>query len=88
MTSRRPLYTEAYVARLLNVVRAQVHVDHFETMVELKRLRNELAEVRGQFEALCNAVRERQRAEADLEMLRKDRDRRMAVAEGKAVWLH
>jgi hypothetical protein len=69
-------------------MRGDLHEQHYRHLCEMSDLRKELTQARAQFEALRNAVIERQRAEANLELLKRDRDRQMSIAEGRAVWLH
>jgi hypothetical protein len=88
MTRRKLLYTEDRVRVIFAKMRAELYARHLEQLSELADMRRELDQVRAEYEALRNAVLARTKAEADLEMLRKDRDRRIAVAEGKTVWLH
>jgi hypothetical protein len=91
-SGRRLLYTEerviAMMAAAVRKIRGDEAVAHFETMVELRRLQVEVRELHaviGEMRAARLAV---EKAEADLELLRRDAQRRAAMAEGKAVWLH
>ena len=85
---RRVLYSRERVRQLIRGIRADARENHCDTMAELRRLQVEMAVLRAEYDALCNAVRERERAEADLELMKRDRERQMAIAEGKVVWLH
>ena len=85
---RRLLYSQDRVRQLIRGIRADAWANHSDTMAELRRLQVEMAALRAEYDALCNAVRERERAEADLELMKRDRERQMAIAEGKVVWLH
>jgi hypothetical protein len=85
---RRVLVPRDRVRQLIRGIRADAWASHYDTMAELRRLQVEMAALRAEYDALCNAVRERERAEADLELMKRDRERQMAIAEGKVVWLH
>ena len=85
---RRVFYSRERVRNLIRAIRADAWENHCDTMAELRRLQVEMAALRAEYDALCNAVRERERAEADLELMKRDRERQMAIAEGKVVWLH
>jgi hypothetical protein len=69
-------------------MRGELEAQHHRHLREYAELRRELDEVRGQFEALCAAVRDREKAEVDLAVLHRDRDRRTCIAEGHQYWLH
>jgi hypothetical protein len=88
MSRNRVLYTEDRVRALFARMRGALHQQHFEHLCEMADLRKELDQVRAEYEALRNAVFAREKAEGDLELLRRDRERRTSIAEGRAVWLH
>jgi hypothetical protein len=83
-SGRKLLYSAARVHAMFSRMRGELDHQHFRHLSEMADLRRELDQVRGQFEVLCNAVRERERAEAEVEMLKRTR----AVIEGEARWLH
>ena len=85
---RRVFYSRERVRNLIRAIRADAWENHCDTMAELRRLQVEMAALRAEYDALRNAVQERERAEADLELMKRDRERQMAIAEGKVVWLH
>jgi hypothetical protein len=85
---RRPVYHPAAVRRLVDSMRADLHAQHLKHLCELADLRAELDAVRGQFEALRNAVLERTKAEAEVELLKRDRERCTRIADGERYWLH
>jgi hypothetical protein len=84
----RMLYHPEAVRRLVNSMRADMHAYHFEQLTELKRLRTELTEARAAFDQLRAASLARQKAEADLELLKRDRERYTRLADGACFWLH
>jgi hypothetical protein len=84
---RRRLVRPWYAARFHKVLaecRAELAEQHFQHLCELAELRKELNRTRVDYEALCNAVLERTKAEANLALLQRDRER----LEGRARWLH
>jgi hypothetical protein len=81
---RRLLYTEDRVRALFARCLADLEAQHSRHLTDMSNLRHELDQVRAEYELLRSAVLKRERAEADLELLRRDRER----AEGRAVWLH
>jgi hypothetical protein len=84
---RRVLYSPAHVARFreaLNAARAAT----VEARADLVTTKRELERVRGELTALARATLERQRAEADLELLKRDRDRHTRISQGAQYWLH
>ena len=85
---RRVFYSRERVRNLIRAIRADAWENHCDTMAELRRLQVEMAALRAEYDALCNAVRERERAEADLELLKRDRERRERIVEGERYWLH
>jgi hypothetical protein len=88
---RRLLYTPQYVAgfaRALREARADLDAQHRRHLSDLADLRRELDLVRTEYTALRNAVIEREKAEANLVLLQRDRARQMSIAEGRVVWLH
>jgi hypothetical protein len=85
---RRVLYTGERVRAMFARMRGDLHAQHSRHLCELTELRKELAGLRAAYEALRGAVLEREKAEANLELLRRDRERRTSIAEGRAVWLH
>jgi hypothetical protein len=91
MYYRRRLVRPWYAARYRKVLaecRADLNEQHFQHLCELAELRKELNQVRADYEALCNAVQERTRAEADLALLKRDKERRERIIEGERFWLH
>jgi hypothetical protein len=88
MSGRRLLYTPERVRAMFAQMRGELHEQHFRHLCAMADLRRELDETRAALHELRAATLARQRAEADLEMLRKDQVRRMSIAEGRAVWLH
>jgi hypothetical protein len=84
MWCRRVLYTEERVRALFARMRTEMNGRHLEHLQELAALNRELAELRAAYEALRGAVLEREKAEAVLALLKRDRER----LEGKATWLH
>jgi hypothetical protein len=88
---RRRLVRPWYAARFRKVLaecRADLDEQHFQHLCELAELRKELDTVRAQYEALRGAVLEREQAEANLELLKRDRERRERIVEGERFWLH
>ena len=85
---RRLLYSQDRVRQLIRGIRADAWANHSDTMAELRRLQVEMAALRAEYDALRNAVQERERAEADLELLKRDRERRERIVEGERYWLH
>ena len=88
---RRLLYTPQYVAgfaRALREARADLDAQHRRHLSDMADLRRELDLVRTEYTALRNAVIEREKAEANLVLLQRDRARQMSIAEGRVVWLH
>jgi hypothetical protein len=81
---RKLLYSEDAVRRIFAGLKAQLQAEHYRHLDELAELRCELDETKRAFEMLRTAVLQRTQAEADLELLKRDRDR----LEGKTVWLH
>jgi hypothetical protein len=88
MQRNRPLYHPDRVRAMFAQMRSELHAMHFKHLCELADLRRELDETRTALDELRAATLARQRAEADLELLRRDQARRMSIAEGRAVWLH
>jgi len=73
---RRLLYTEARVRALFARMRADMHAQHFRHLCELSDLRRELDAMRAELEQLRElrtVVRARQRAEAELADLHRQR---------------
>jgi hypothetical protein len=87
---RRRLIRPGYAAlcKVLSECRVDLHEQHFQHLCELADLRKELDTVRAQYEALRGAVLEREKAEANLALLQRDRDRRTCIVEGACYWLH
>jgi hypothetical protein len=85
---RRLLYTEERVRAMFAQMKGELSAQHFRHLCAQADLRKQLDEVRGQFEALRNAVLERERAEANVELLKRDREKQTRIAEGERYWLH
>jgi hypothetical protein len=85
---RRLLYSQDRVRQLIRGIRADAWASHYDTVVELRRLQVEMAALRAEYDALRNAVLEREKAEANLELLKRDRERRERIVEGERYWLH
>jgi hypothetical protein len=88
---RRLLYTGEYVAgfrKALNEARGELAAMSFRHACAVADLRKEVDEVRAAYNELRDAVLERQRAEAEVEMLRREHARITAISEGRTVWLH
>jgi hypothetical protein len=82
---RKLLYSEDRVRAMFAGLKAQLQAEHYRHLDELAKLRWELDQTKREFEALRSAVLERTKAEANLELLKRDRDR----LEGKTTtWLH
>ena len=71
---RRLLYHPDAVRSLVAGMRADMHASHFETLTELNVLRRELAECRAALDELRAATLARQRAEAELAGLYRERE--------------
>jgi hypothetical protein len=84
MYRRKLLYTEDRVRQIFAGMKAQLQAQHDWHLRELAGVRRELDQTKREFEMLRTAVLQRTKAEANLELLKRDRDR----LEGKAVWLH
>jgi len=87
-SGRRLLYSQDRVRQLIRGIRADAWANHSDTMAELRRLQVEMAALRAEYDALRNAVLEREKAEANLALLQRDRDRRTCIVEGACYWLH
>jgi hypothetical protein len=85
---RRLLYTEEKVRAIFAKMRAELYARHLEQLSELADMRRELEEVRTAYNKLRDAVLARTKAEADLELLRRDRQRHTREVEGERFWLH
>jgi hypothetical protein len=85
---RRVLYTEERVRALFARMRDEMNERHLEHLRELAALSRELAEIRNAYQSLRSAVIEREKAEAGLALLHRDRDRRIRNFEGEPYWLH
>jgi hypothetical protein len=81
---RRLLYSEQRVRMMFARMKADLADQHARHLSEHAALRRELDALRGEYEALRCAVLERMKAEADLALLQRDRER----LEGRATWLH
>jgi hypothetical protein len=88
MRHSRLLYTADKVRAVFARMRGDLHEQHERHLFEMAELRKELDQLHAAYAALRAAVFERERAEADLELLRRDRDRRTCIAEGQQYWLH
>jgi hypothetical protein len=88
----RPLYTEervvAMMAAAIRKVRGDQTVAHFETMVELRRLQIEVRELHAIIAEMRAARRAVEVAEANLALLKRDREKQMRFVEGERFWLH
>ena len=70
----RGLYTEERVRAMFNRMRADLHAQHYEQMTELNVLRRELADCRAALDELRAATLARQKAEAELVGLYRERE--------------
>jgi hypothetical protein len=89
--SRRVLYHPAYIrgfARALAEAKADLREMHLKHLGEMADLRRELDAARANFTELRNAALAREKAEADLELMKRDRERQTCIAEGATYWLH
>jgi hypothetical protein len=83
-SDRKLLYSADRVRVMFARMKADLVDQHERHLSEYAVLRRELDQVRAEYEQLRDAVLERQRAEAEVEMLKRTR----AVIEGEARWLH
>jgi hypothetical protein len=85
---RKLLYTAERVHSMFARMRGELSALSFRHACEIADLRKELDRVRAEYEALRDAVLERTRAEAGLELLKRDRERHTRIIEGERYWLH
>jgi hypothetical protein len=85
---RKLLYSEQRVRAIFAKMRAELFARHLEQLSELADMRRELDQVRAAYNKLRDAVLERTKAEADLELLRRDRQRHTREVDGARFWLH
>jgi hypothetical protein len=71
---RKPLYTPAYVHAMFDRMRSDLRDMHSKHVSELDHLRRELDEARAAFAELLGVVRARQRNEAELKELYRQRE--------------
>jgi hypothetical protein len=80
----RLLYTADRVHAMFARMRSELEEQHSRHLYEYASLRRELDALRAAYEALRGAVLDREKAEAGLALLQRDRER----LEGRATWLH
>jgi hypothetical protein len=85
---RRVLYTADRVRAMFAGLKAELQAEHYRHLDELAKLRWELDQTKREFEMLRTAVLQRTQAEADLELLKRDRERTTRISEGGRYWLH
>jgi hypothetical protein len=74
MRNGRPLYTEERVRMMFARMRGDLHAQHLRHLSEMIDLRRELERVRAAYNELRNAVLARQRGDAELAELYRERE--------------
>jgi len=72
--SRKLLYTPDRVQAMFAKMRSDLHAMHWKHVAELAELKRELDETRAAFDELLGVVRSRQRTEAELRDLYRQRE--------------